>query len=113
MGHRTYTDSQGTEWTVWDVSPHTLRDRRLIIRRMPPPQPRDPERRQTAERREQAERRERPRLDVRPGLEHGWLVFECSAEKRRLVPTPDRWDAGSDAELEALCAAAHPVRRRE
>ena len=44
---------------------------------------------------------------------HGWLVFECDIERRRLAPVPAEWEALSDRELAQLCMAADvvPVRR--
>jgi hypothetical protein len=41
----------------------------------------------------------------------GWLCFESGAERRRLSPIPRDWRGCSDAELEAYCRAARPVRR--
>jgi hypothetical protein len=38
----------------------------------------------------------------------GWLVFESSAEKRRLGPVPAEWESLTDAELAAYCARAIP-----
>lgn len=114
MAHRTFTDAQGTEWQVWDVSPHVLEEDRRSggDRRVPPPGERDPERRTAEERREQEERRSRPRLTVSSALENGWLVFEGAGEKRRLIPIPPGWQVLSDAELDALRERAVPVRSR-
>lgn len=40
-----------------------------------------------------------------------WLCFESRAEKRRLIPAPDGWDARNDAELDELRRAAEVVPR--
>ena len=47
-----------------------------------------------------------------PGLEGGWLCFENTAEKRRLNPIPESWEALGDPDLEGLLERAKPVRRR-
>jgi hypothetical protein len=47
-----------------------------------------------------------------PGLENGWLCFECGEEKRRLVPVPRGWTDCADSELEAHLARAEVVLRR-
>ena len=46
-----------------------------------------------------------------PELEHGWLTFESSEERRRLAPVPADWDRASPKELERLCRRAHQVKR--
>lgn len=45
---------------------------------------------------------------------NGWLVFESSAEKRRLAPVPAGWEELSDSGLATLCESAvpQPVHRR-
>ena len=43
---------------------------------------------------------------------HGWLVFECDVERRRLAPIPDDWEELSDAELLQLCLSASVVPSR-
>lgn len=45
-------------------------------------------------------------------LVQGWLVFECEAEKRRLGPVPDGWDALADDELGTLLDSAVHVQPR-
>ena len=45
-------------------------------------------------------------------LVQGWLVFECDAEKRRLGPIPEGWDALPDDDLALLLESAVPVARR-
>jgi hypothetical protein len=60
------------------------------------------------ERRGRPERRvrARPRGILRPEFEEGWLCFDAGMHRRRLAPVPREWEAGSDAELEALCRRA-------
>lgn len=114
LPHRTFTDAQGTEWQVWDVSPHALEEDRRSgdDRRTPPPGERDPERRAPDERRAGEERRSRPRLVVRADQEKGWLVFERAGEKRRLIPIPAGWQTLSEQELDGLRQQAKVVRVR-
>lgn len=115
MAHRTFRDSTGTEWQVWDVAPHVLQgttDRRTRVRRQAPAQPHDPERRELEERRTGKDRRGRRRLVLTPGMEQGWLVFESTSEKRRMAPIPDGWDTQPEPDLERLCGQAHPVPKR-
>ena len=45
-------------------------------------------------------------------LVQGWLVFECEAEKRRLGPVPEGWDALPDEELGKILDSAARVQRR-
>lgn len=104
MALREFTDSQGTEWSAWDVPPlrvHTPA-RAGADRRTRETPGYAPERRTGAERR----RRE-------SGLEGGWLCFQSEAGKRRLAPPPEGWEEAPPEELEALChrAAAAPARR--
>lgn len=43
---------------------------------------------------------------------HGWLVFECDVERRRLAPIPADWEELTDAELAQLCTSASVVPAR-
>jgi hypothetical protein len=43
---------------------------------------------------------------LRPEFERGWLCFDAGMFRRRLAPIPPKWEACSDAELEALCQQA-------
>lgn len=43
---------------------------------------------------------------------HGWLVFECDVERRRLAPIPDDWEDLTDLELAQLCLSASVVPSR-
>jgi hypothetical protein len=47
---------------------------------------------------------------VSVGLEHGWLAFTSSREKRRLAPFPPEWETADVAELERLCGIARAAR---
>ena len=104
MALRDFTDSNGVDWTVWDIPP---------ARAYQPTRAEGPDRRVRAiagfspERRVGADRRRRK---VPEQLLHGWVCFESTGEKRRLVPPPPGWDRASEAELEALCAQAKPQR---
>lgn len=66
------------------------------------PPPSGIERRRGADRRVLQQRRVR----LAPGLQQGWLVFQCGDERRRLVPVPTGWDELSSAELAELCRRA-------
>jgi hypothetical protein len=101
MALREFVDSKGVAWKAWDVPPWRVYsqtrsngDRRVTV--VPGYQPE----------RRQAERRRRT---AAPGLEHGWLCFECDNEKRRLIPPPPSWADVPDAELAALCGRASPA----
>ena len=94
MAHREFSDADGVEWQVWEVSPSTA------------------ERRASGERRFGArvarERRTQQQVRVRmeDGLAAGWLVFECAGEKRRLHPVPKGWSDLPDHALAALGRSA-------
>lgn len=97
MPYRTFTDSAGTEWQVWDIVP------RLRERRSAPV----PDRRveivpiSFADRRRE-ERRvgQAPRATLRGAYAQGWLCFESDKEKRRLSPIPTDWTTCDDDRLE-------------
>ena len=99
MALREFTDSRGAAWTAWDVPPHRVYTpaRAGVERRTRVVSGYSPERR--------AGRDRRMRL-THPELTGGWVCFTSGREKRRLSPPPERWDAASDEELEALCAQA-------
>jgi hypothetical protein len=99
MAHRTFTDSLGRLWKVWNVEPT-----RVERRKAPPAIPRVIERR----------RRSEPRALLAGDFADGWLAFETTDEKRRLANYPEEWVAMNDAELEQLCSKAkvgRPPRR--
>lgn len=108
MAHRTFTDSGGIEWEVWQVIPRGVSldspERRERAERRHPPASELPE---IAEQRSGRERRRT--ASVSPGMELGWLAFQTRGEKRRLAPIPDGWEALTSAQLEAYCRIARKV----
>ena len=106
MAHRTFRDSYGLEWQVWDVIPRGVHisgpDRRRMTDRRTRGASvgRDPERRRLRSR----------RVAVSPEMERGWLTFQTGREKRRLAPIPSGWEAVPERQLEQLCQRALPVK---
>ena len=104
MSVRTFTDSRGIEWTVWQVAPQGLGvdapDRRSGPRRM-----------ESMEHGGMERRRRSRRLGLAPGFEAGWLVFKSRGERRRLAPVPEDWERVDDASLERYCSSAMTVER--
>lgn len=47
-----------------------------------------------------------------PAYAQGWLVFESSEERRRLVPCPAEWETYPNAALRLLLQRAEVVRYR-
>lgn len=45
------------------------------------------------------------------GFSDGWLCFECSAAKKRLIRYPARWREFNDLELQKLLEQAAPAPR--
>lgn len=109
MAHRDFTDSTGTEWFVFDVTPRAD-DRRSYDRRR--------EEAETGKIGEADDRRsDSRRVTVGqrpPRLTQGWLCFEREGERRRLQPIPESWTTLRDSELEKLLLAARvaPSRKR-
>ena len=105
MAYRTFTDSSGTEWQVWDVRPQGRgTDRRS-----------DDDRRVITVPIEHAERRGTPDRRaplVAPGMESGWLCFQAGSDKRRLVPIPTAWESEPNERLEAFLRLAARVTAR-
>ncbi|HEU4557176.1 MAG TPA: hypothetical protein VFS20_04975 [Longimicrobium sp.] len=103
MALREFRDGEGVEWIAWDVPP--VREfspvRSGEERRVNPTANYHPERRVL---------RDRRRRKTGAGLEHGWVCFQCEAEKRRLAPPPRDWEAIPDEQLAALCRNALPAR---
>jgi hypothetical protein len=87
MAHRTFEDSDGTNWEVWEVRP------RVAYRRP---------HRSHGEVLAGLGR-------VGPELAHGWLAFQSHEQKRRLAPIPVGWQDGDDDALRALCHKAKKV----
>ena len=110
MAHRSFTDTAGIPWDVWDVVPRWV-ERRIAIRRTV-----GAAQSATAERRRLPDRRQRNdpnelRVRVTPGFEQGWLAFASPAEKRRFAPIPEGWERAPETLLEALCRRARQVGR--
>lgn len=74
MPERTFQDSSGTEWLVYDIAPSA---------------------------------------ELKHGFardyQGGWLCFQSTAEKRRLVNYPPEWVRYSGRQLEMLCQEATVV----
>jgi hypothetical protein len=101
MALREYTDSDGINWQIWNVRPTTRYSSPLV----------------RAERRRKAAPHFYPDrrtggFSLTPGLEKGWLCFECSDEKRRLIPAPRDWATCDDSALDRYLKAAKLIRRR-
>lgn len=101
MALREYTDPAGVAWQVWHVVPTT--------RTTGPPFPNDRRKRPDPN---YAGDRRRKSFTLTPGMESGWLCFECPAEKRRLAPVPGDWESCDEAALAAYLGSAEPVSRR-
>ena len=101
MALREYTDGEGTVWQIWNVRPTTRYSSPLVRaeRRLKATPHFYPDRRTGG-------------FSLTPGLEKGWLCFECADEKRRLIPTPRDWDSCPEEALEGYLRAAKPIRRR-
>lgn len=98
---RILRDPDGVEWQVWRVAPDArahLERRRGERRRGPDPSYRGEERRRDADRRSGG------------SLQDGWLVFQCEAEKRRLMPAPPDWEQCDQNRLTLMLRAARPAR---
>ena len=108
MPYRTFTDSVGTEWQVWDIVP------RLSERRMATPVDRRVEIKPITfadRRREQRRVPQAPvaRARLRGTYAQGWLCFESGIEKRRLSPIPEDWTTCEDERLEEYTGQAERV----
>ena len=106
MPYRTFVDTLGTEWQVWDIVPRlserrtgeTL-DRRVDIAPIP-----------FADRRQDSRRLTQTRRSILRGtFAQGWLCFDSATEKRRLSPIPPDWTTCSDELLEDYGRQAEPV----
>ena len=108
MPYRTFVDSLGTDWQVWDIVPRLSErrhsgqsDRRVEIRPI-----------KFADRRTEPQRRiaDMRRGILRGNYAQGWLCFDNDREKRRLTPIPTDWTICSEDRLELYARAAEPVR---
>jgi hypothetical protein len=109
LPYRTFNDSAGAEWQVWDIVPqkHERRsealDRRVDIIPIAFADRRAPTGRRTTA--AAAARR----AYLRGTYAHGWLCFESRQEKRRLSPIPPDWTTCSDEDLEAYSRSGERV----
>src|SRR5215212_3939438 len=111
MSYRTFVDTMGSYWQVWDSQP-TKVERRLTAsdRRQPRYRPwGGTERRTSPDRRTVNQRR----ITLAQGYGRGWLTFESLSEKRRLIPIPSGWEEKSNGELRVLCQKAKPITRND
>ena len=111
MGYRTFVDSNGSYWQVWDSQPSRA-ERRLrgSDRRNHKPFPWKGLERRAGQERRQTEQR---RITLSAGYGGGWLTFESLDEKRRLIPIPADWENVSQAELRTLCDKARRIAKTE
>ncbi len=106
MALRTFLDSAGNEWQAFDVVPRAD-ERRRLDRRSPEDRRSKPEDRRDTDRRLTVGGRSL----LASGVADGWLCFERGVERRRLCPIPAGWSRCTDAQLDAYCHSARPVRR--
>jgi hypothetical protein len=106
MPYRTFVDTDGLEWQVWDIVPRLTErrsddstERRVDIVPTPFADRREDSRRLTVSR----------RAVLRGSYAQGWLCFECAKEKRRLSPIPLDWNTCSEKLLEVYSRHAEPV----
>ena len=107
MPYRTFIDSLGNDWQVWDIVPR-LTERRsddATDRRVETVPISFVDRRRDARRLTQARR-----AVLRGTYAQGWLCFDSAKEKRRLTPIPADWTTCSDELMEVYARHAEPVR---
>jgi hypothetical protein len=107
MPFRTFRDSRGIDWQVYDVVPRTDDDRRAGERRSG----------EIDLSTVDFDRRgldRRVAVGARPSrrITQGWLCFERDEVKCRLSPIPEDWQTASDEQLEAWCREARPAPAR-
>jgi hypothetical protein len=110
LAHRTFLDTDGRPWQVWDVYPQWA-ERRIRQRRASDIQPVKRDRRRRPERRVHDE----PpgmRVHLTPGFEGGWLRFESGDERRRLAPIPLGWEGAPEHALRTFCREARAIAAR-
>lgn len=106
MALRTFLDSAGNEWLAFDVVPRADERRRSNRRAL------DDARLENQDRRDEDRRLTvGGRSLLASAVADGWLCFERGVDRRRLCPIPASWPRCSDAELEAYCQSARPIRR--
>jgi hypothetical protein len=97
MPYRTFVDSKGTDWQVWDIVPR-LSERRaddVVERRLADVEIPFANRRRDARRLTDSRR-----AVLRGTYAQGWLCFDSGREKRRLSPIPQDWLTCSPEVLE-------------
>jgi hypothetical protein len=111
MAFRSFIDSAGSVWQVWDIVP-MLSERRSIERRAAAaavdreqPIPVGSERRSDERRRLSQSRR--PVLSG--SYATGWLCFESNRQRRRLAPIPPDWKTCTSDRIEEYAERAEPV----
>ena len=102
MALRTFLDSTGEEWQVYDVTP-PLDERRHYDRRATAEES-EPDRRASEDRRLSV-----GRVSRLVSLAEGWLCFERGDDRRRLTPIPKDWLKATDEELEQYRESARRV----
>jgi hypothetical protein len=109
LPYRTFNDSAGAEWQVWDIVPrnHERRDAEKLDRRVDVIPIAFADRRRPESRRMGSSAARRAYL--RGPYAHGWLCFESRQEKRRLSPIPLDWTVCSEEDLEAYSRAGERV----
>lgn len=106
MPYRTFEDSVGKEWQVWDIVPRLTErrvegeDRRAEITPIAFADRRRDERRLAHTR----------RTVLRGSYAEGWLCFDNGFDKRRLTPIPTDWTTCGEEEIESYLRDAEPVR---
>jgi hypothetical protein len=108
MTHRTFRDTAGFEWAVWDVYPIAPERRSTDRRQFSDAGARLVERRRSADRRQHRS----PRVSLGSELGRGWLCFEGCGTRRRFAPVPLDWPTWDDSRLAECCTKATPVVRR-
>jgi len=106
MPYRTFVDSTGTEWQVWDIVPRLSERRSFDIadRRVANSPIEFADRRRDDRRFTQARR-----ATLRGTYAHGWLCFDNDREKRRLSPIPSDWTTCNEVTLEQYARRAERV----
>jgi hypothetical protein len=99
MAHRSFKDSRGRLWEVWEVCPSSM-ERRMGRERRALPRP-------------GMDRRQRPEMRIKAsqGYASGWLAFSTHVERRRLTPIPDGWAEWPDEKIAELLTLATPAGR--
>ena len=106
MPYRTFEDSIGGEWQVWDIVPRLTERRVLETDRRVEITPIQFADRRRAERRMSYGVR---KAILRGSFAHGWLCFDNGLDKRRLSPIPEDWTTCSEGTIEAYLRAAELV----